>query len=53
MTRIEILERLAEMWREEVELGTTQGGGRRYREHANLHAEAIQLLAELDDAEAV
>jgi hypothetical protein len=48
MTRIEILERLAEMWREEVALGTTQGGGRRYAEHASLHAEASRLLKELE-----
>lgn len=46
--RDEVLVELADLWREQVDLGTTQGGGRRYDEHCRQHQRAHELLKELD-----
>lgn len=46
--RTEVLLELAELWRQEVALGTTQGGGRRYDEHCLLHDKAWKALERLD-----
>jgi hypothetical protein len=40
---------LAELWERQLSLGTTQGGGRQYDEHARQHTEARVLLARFYD----
>ena len=40
---------LAELWVRQLALGTTQGGGRQYDEHARQHTEARVLLARFYD----